>query len=220
MARLFVILAKRSPMAVIFRRGPSKWYHVIQWNTRRDEFVHGAWIKGRIYEWKCDISPDGKLLLYFVHQGSRMGSEYTDSWTAISRVPWLKALVFWPEWETYLGGGRFIDDNRVALRSKDGRAWELSATGGKWLNDSFDTPCHYSTDDVPDSDWCGRDCDDRVIFTRQGRLYRRLKGKDVLVADFSDLKPDPQPAPAWAEQPIGYSTAKKAVNRNQRKRRN
>ena len=50
MAKLFVILAQREHAAVILRRGPSAWYHVIQWDTRRDSFVHGAWIKGRIYD--------------------------------------------------------------------------------------------------------------------------------------------------------------------------
>jgi hypothetical protein len=50
MTRLFVITARDEPTAVILRRGPSDWYHVIQWHTCRDAFVHGAWFKGRIYE--------------------------------------------------------------------------------------------------------------------------------------------------------------------------
>jgi hypothetical protein len=79
MAKLFVIPAKNEPSAVVLRRGPSAWHHVIQWDTRRDRFVHGAWIKGRIYEEKCDVSPDGQLLLYFVHQGSRHQAQFTHS---------------------------------------------------------------------------------------------------------------------------------------------
>jgi hypothetical protein len=50
MPRLYVITATAEPTAVILRRGPSRWYHVIQWDMHRDEFVHGAWVKGRIYE--------------------------------------------------------------------------------------------------------------------------------------------------------------------------
>lgn len=40
MARWFVIPAKHQLTAVILRRGPSQRYHVIQWHTRRDEFVN------------------------------------------------------------------------------------------------------------------------------------------------------------------------------------
>jgi hypothetical protein len=67
--RLFVIFANAANEAVIFRRGPAQWYHLIRWDTRNDEFHPGAWIRGRIYPERCDLSPDGELLLYFVHQG-------------------------------------------------------------------------------------------------------------------------------------------------------
>ena len=84
----------------------------------RDRFVHGAWFKGRIYEEKCDVSPDGRLLLFFVHQGSRAGTQFTHAWTAISRVPWLQALVVWPQATTYSGGGRFIDNRSLASEGR------------------------------------------------------------------------------------------------------
>ena len=51
MARLFVITARDEPTAVILRRGPSDWYHVIQWHTRRADLrpgLTGPWqIAGR-----------------------------------------------------------------------------------------------------------------------------------------------------------------------------
>jgi hypothetical protein len=197
MARLFVILARREPTAVVLRRGPSSWYHVIQWDTRRDNFVHGAWIKGRVYEEKCDVSPDGRLLLYFVHQGSRVGTRFTDSWTAISRVPWLQALVVWPQGTTYGGGGRFIDDSTIALRGAVYPPLDDLPLRGIRVVDA-DTPEHQPTDDVPDADWCGRDHGDRIIFSRAGRLFRHAKGKDALIADFTDLTPSPRAAPDWA----------------------
>jgi len=197
MARLFVIFAKREPTAVILRRGPSAWYHIIQWDTVRDTFVHGAWIKGRIYEEKCDVSPDGRLLLYFVHQGSRVRTEFTDAWTAISRVPWLQALVVWPQGTTYGGGGRFVGDSTIALRGVlDSPLADFPLRGIRVV--SAETPVHQPTDDVPGADWCGRDHRDQVVFSRAGQLFRRRNGRDTLVADFTDLKPGPRPAPAWA----------------------
>jgi len=199
MVKMFVFLAEREPTGVILRRGPTAWYHLIQWKTKTDQFLHGAWIKGRIYEEKCDISPDGRLLIYSVYQGSRFGTEFTDSWTAISRVPWLKALVVWPQGTTYGGGGRFIDNWTVASESLDRRLDDT--TMGRIKVIQADAPSRHSTDEVPGADWCGRDHDHRLIFTRAGQLIRRVEGQDLLVADFTDLAPNPQPAPDWAGEP-------------------
>ncbi|MBR9802690.1 MAG: hypothetical protein ACE37I_15980 [Rubinisphaera brasiliensis] len=200
MAKLFVIPARDEPMAVILRRGPSAWYHVIQWDMRRDLFVHGAWFKGRIYEEKCDVSPDGRLFVYFVHQGSRHGTQFTHAWTAISRVPWLKALAVWPQKMTYGGGGRFSDNRSLTVRALDPALEEFPSRGVRLLNE--EAPEHGSSDEVPGADWCGRDHQDRVIFTRADRLYRREKRTDTLIADFTDLTPNPQPAPDWAARPL------------------
>ena len=58
--RLWVVRAKDAPIAVIFRRGPSKQVELILWNMHKDTFERGQWFKGRIYERRCDLSPDGK----------------------------------------------------------------------------------------------------------------------------------------------------------------
>lgn len=200
MVRLFVIPAKFEPVAVILSRGPTDWYHVIQWEMRRHLFTHGAWIKGRIYEEKCGLSLDGKLFLYSVLQASRGGSELTHAWTAISRPPWLSAIVLWPQGTTHGGGGRFVDNRSVALRVSNPphRNFPL----GNLRVVQGEAPEHVSSNDVPDADWCGRDHRDRVIFTRGGQLFRRGKKSDELLADFTDLTPRPEPAPAWASRPL------------------
>src|SRR5690349_10747108 len=92
-ARLFAILARESPTAVVFRRGPSRQVLLIKWNTADDTFEYGQWFKGRIYERRCDLSPDGELLLYFAADFRRP----LYSWSAISRSPYLKALALWPK---------------------------------------------------------------------------------------------------------------------------
>ena len=48
-------------------------------------------VEGTIYERRCNLSPDGKFLIYFAMNG-RWQSEVQGSWTAISRAPYLKAL--------------------------------------------------------------------------------------------------------------------------------
>jgi hypothetical protein len=39
--RLYVILARKSPVAVVFRRGPSKQVLMLSWNTESHEFRVG-----------------------------------------------------------------------------------------------------------------------------------------------------------------------------------
>lgn len=201
MPHLFVIPARDASVAVILRRGPSAWYHVILWETRCDDFIHGAWFKGRIYEEKCDLSPDGKLFIYSVYQGSRVGSSFTDSWTAVSRPPWLHALVLWPQGTTYGGGGQFTSPLTL---------WGVS---GLCTHPDFPLPKQLQLTDtppplrpvspaVPESDWSGHDHEGHVIYTKGHRLFRHTKGEDKVIADFSDLKPDPQQAPDWATRSL------------------
>src|SRR5438874_12985200 len=64
-ARLWALLARREPVGVIFRRGPSKQVMLIKWNTQQDSFELGQWFKGRVYERRCDLSPNGELIIYF-----------------------------------------------------------------------------------------------------------------------------------------------------------
>ena len=201
MAKLFVILARSEPVGVILRRGPSDWFHLIQWQTRRDAFTHGAWIKGRIYEDRCDLSPDGRLFVYFLLKGNRGGSSLTHAWTAISRPPWLHALALWPQGTTYGGGGRFVDNRSIALRGVVEPPHPDFPCRGLRVVEA-PTDCHCSTDDVPDVDWCGRDHGGHIVFTRGGQLFRRTKEGDILVADFTNLKPNPEPAPEWAKRPL------------------
>lgn len=194
MAHLFVIQASNVPIAVILRRGPSCWYHLIKWDTRTDTFTQGAWIKGRIYEDKCDVSPDGELFLYFVHQGSRVNTSFTDAWTAVSRVPHLKALTLWPQGTTYGGGGRFVNRREIALRGVVNSPHEDFPLRGLQVVNA-DTPLHTSGDAVQDADWSGVDHAGRTVFSRGHSLYTRSDVGDIILADFSELQPDPRSAP-------------------------
>lgn len=193
--RLFVIAASEADEAVIFRRGPADWCHIIRWNTKEDSFHRGAWIKARIYAERCDLSPNGKLLLYFAFRGSRYRTSYKASYTAVSRSPWLKALVLWPEGDTWGGGGRFTSNSHVVLNS--GPLVTHPAHADPLITSSRgDVDYHRSSDEVPNSEWSGRDRSGRVIFARNGKIFRRsAAGQDVELIDLCDLKPDPVPAP-------------------------
>lgn len=120
-ARLFMIFARESPTAVIFRRGPSKWVQLVKWDTSTDRFQPGQWFNGRIFERRSDLSPDGSLLIYFAQKitgRSLKDREYTHAWTAISRPPFLTALALWPKGDCWHGGGLFRDAKTVLLNHK------------------------------------------------------------------------------------------------------
>lgn len=118
---LFVILARNMPVGLILRRGPSKWVQAILWNTKSDTFEYGQWFHGRIYERRCDLSPNGTKFIYFASKFNRRtlkDKEYTYAWTAISQPPKLTALALWPKGDCWHGGGLFEDDHTVLLNHK------------------------------------------------------------------------------------------------------
>ncbi len=115
-ARLFVLLAREAPVGVILRRGPTDWVQLIHWDTKRDIFTPGQWFHGRVYVEKCDLSPDGSLLIYFASKYSRASiREGKSVWTAVSKPPYFTALKIWFQDGTYGGGGLFEDENQVWL---------------------------------------------------------------------------------------------------------
>ena len=64
-ARIHAILPRKGNKAVVFRRGPASCVAVIGWDLATDTFKVGQWLRGRIYPFRCDLSPKGEYLLYF-----------------------------------------------------------------------------------------------------------------------------------------------------------
>jgi len=64
--RIDVLFAAEARRAVILRRGPKTHYQLIAWDLSNDTFTCGQWMKGlvRLY----DLSPDGRLLIYWAAQ--------------------------------------------------------------------------------------------------------------------------------------------------------
>ena len=111
--RLFGILAREAKTAVLFRRGPSKWCQMILWHTDTDEIVRGQWVHHRIYERDCDLSPDGKLVVYHAFDGRKKDPGMWSGFTAVSRPPYFTALAIW---KYHLpGGGGLFTANRDLL---------------------------------------------------------------------------------------------------------
>jgi hypothetical protein len=109
--RLYVILARDGRSAVVFRRGPTQRVCLIRWRLDDDTLEVGQWFKGRIYERRSDLSPNGDLLVTFAAR--HIGSPAT--WTAVSRPPYLTALALWEGFGAWGGGGLFTGRKRLGL---------------------------------------------------------------------------------------------------------
>jgi hypothetical protein len=111
-----VILARRSSLGVIFRRGPSRQVLTLLWDTSTHVIRPGQWFKGRIYERRCDLSPSGEKLIYFA--AKYRAPLFT--WTTVSRPPFLTALAMWPKGDAWGGGGLFKNERIIELNHRPG----------------------------------------------------------------------------------------------------
>lgn len=182
--RLFVLLAREASTAVILRRGPSKRVAIIAWDRTDDTFRVGQWFFGRLYERRCDLSPDGRLFAYFAarYQGE------LGTWTAISRPPFLTALALWQNGSGWGGGGLFDGPRAFALNQGGSAAV---------LHDGYRVPKGFTVKSF--GPWAGRGEDHPVWHARLLRDgWTRLDGEQ-------EIK-HPYGAPVWFEfdPPIRY----------------
>ena len=82
----------------------------------------GQWLYGRIYERRCDLSPDGRHLIYFAMNG-KWRSKAKGAWTAVSKAPYVKALTLLAKGDCWHGGGLFQSSKEYWLN--DGYGHEV-----------------------------------------------------------------------------------------------
>jgi hypothetical protein len=107
------LVARKAPVAIVFRRGPSKQVLLVRWNLSDDSFEAGQWLKGRVYERRCDLSEDGERLIYFA--ANYRARHPLQTWTAVSRPPYFTALALWQKGDAWGGGGLFPSQNEILI---------------------------------------------------------------------------------------------------------
>lgn len=73
------------------------------------------WLRERIYERRTDISSDGRHMIYFARGGGARHAETRGPWTAVTRVPWLKAINLHGKGDCWNGGGLFTSNSRYRV---------------------------------------------------------------------------------------------------------
>jgi len=117
-ARVHILVARESKKAIIIRRGPAKQVCILLWDRNNDTFKVSQWLKGRIYERRSDIAADGKHWIYFA-ANYKYKNETKGTWTAIARVPWLKALTLYGKGDGWFGGGLMLKGQEFWLNDHE-----------------------------------------------------------------------------------------------------
>jgi len=107
--RIYCIQATDASIAAVFRRGPTNWSHVGRWDLATGQYEPGAWLSGRIFPRRSDLSPDGQYLCYFAHKPSATWG-HGEAYVAISKLPWLTALHAFATCGTWTRGYYFAED--------------------------------------------------------------------------------------------------------------
>ncbi len=104
--RLYCIPDLSVRVAAVLERRPKKWWRVGRWDLISGAYTPGAWFRGSLYPQRCDLSPGGRWFLYFA---LKSGSDWPagETYTAVSRLPWLRALAAWREMGTWSRGAQF-----------------------------------------------------------------------------------------------------------------
>lgn len=114
--RIYCIPALEAPVVAVLRRGPTSWAHVGRWDLAAGRYQPGAWVGGRLFPRRSDLSPDGRWLCYFMHKPSARW-DHGEAYVALSKLPWLTALHAFGTCGTWTRGFHFtaagsIDDGR------------------------------------------------------------------------------------------------------------
>ncbi len=118
--RIHLMAARNAPLVALIRRGPSRYFHIMRWNTQDDTIEHGSWFKGRIWPLDCDISLDGQWMIYYARGKKAV------SWNGICRLPWLKTICDGTA-NTHCGGGGYWKNSDTIVLNY----WEIENRNGE-----------------------------------------------------------------------------------------
>lgn len=111
--RLHLLPAREADLLVVIARVRAKSFHVMRINTKSGSVEHGSWFRGVLYAKRCDISLDGRWLVYLA-----LGAK-GKTWNAVSEAPWLQAAVQVDHLGTWFGGGVFSDTQTLLANGWD-----------------------------------------------------------------------------------------------------
>src|SRR5262245_21314985 len=119
-SRIHLLAAKEAATIVVLQRKRAKLFHVLTINTKRHSVEEGSWFRGKLYPLRCDVSYDGKFMVYLA-----MGSS-GKTWNGLCRAPRLTTLIDIENMGAWFGGGFFA--GRKLLRTNGWGVGTLTRT--------------------------------------------------------------------------------------------
>ncbi|MBI5584348.1 MAG: hypothetical protein HY892_11030 [Deltaproteobacteria bacterium] len=174
--RIYCIPATKAPIVAVFRRGPTNWSHLGRWDLAARRYEPGAWLGGRIFPRRSDLSPDGLFLSYFAHRPSSTW-EHGEAYVAVSKLPWLTALHAFPTCGTWTRGYYFAEDEDCA--SPEDMKLPIPYRLRSIPVVQFATERRRGWEEAPDSP--GRVPGDAWDQRRNARLQKRQPGGECLL---------------------------------------
>ena len=174
--RIYCIPATKAPIVAVFRRGPTNWSNVGCWDLGELRYEPGAWLRGRLFPRRSDLSPDGRFLCYFAHKPGA-DWEHGEAYVAISKLPWLTALHAFRTCGTWTRGYHFLE-SEVCEHPED---TEIPIPYGLRSNPAvqFANELRRGWEEAPDSPQ--RDPRDAWDERRNARMQKRQPGGDRLL---------------------------------------
>ena len=102
-SRIHLLVAKNAPTVVIVQRKRAKLFHIVLVDADKRRIEEGSWFRGKLYALRCDVSFDGKHMVYLA-----MGSG-GNTWNGVCRLPWLATQTEAENMGAWFGGGYFAD---------------------------------------------------------------------------------------------------------------
>jgi hypothetical protein len=100
-SRIHLLVARNAPTVVILQRKRAKLFHIVTVDAKKRRLEEGSWFRGKLYVLRCDVSFDGKHMVYLA-----MGSQ-GNTWNGVCRLPWLSTLTEAENLGAWFGGGYF-----------------------------------------------------------------------------------------------------------------
>jgi len=195
---------------------PHAWTQLVTWSTKSDTFAKGQWLRGRLYERRCDLSPSGEKLVYFVakHHLQKIDPSYSSAWTAISKPPYFTALGLWPNRGTsYYGGGLFTSEDHVQINSIDNRWGDEDGAADMRAHPKHEPPKRVRVSPLT---FMSGDQLMGVRLVRDG--WKQVEGADVAVARLDwEGRLERQVHDRRLELELGYGKARYALFEKRRK---
>lgn len=112
-SKVHVLTRPNIDSALIILRKSKKGTAFLELNFLNNTVNEGQWIQGKVYERRCDLSENGKYIIYFAAKFHKKKNPRV--WTAVSKFPYFKALDFYEKRDTYNGGGFFLSKDIYLL---------------------------------------------------------------------------------------------------------